>query len=105
MDIHYNINKIDTVLKENFNDVEIKQKSSLKFGNYFEISVNETKQVKIILPYKNIDNKKNFEFFYFSNPVNENSELISRTTDVQNINFVIRDIINNNRFSEEYIKN
>jgi hypothetical protein len=105
MDIRYNINRIDTILKENFNGVEIKEKSSLKFGNYFEIIIKESKDVRIILPYKNIDNKLKFEFLYFANPTNEGSELIARSSDVEGISLVVRDIIDNNRFSEEYIKN
>jgi hypothetical protein len=105
MDIRYNINRIDTELKESFDNVEIKEKSSLKFGKYFEIIIRESKDVRIILPYKNIDNKVSFEFLYFSNPINEMSELISRNSDIKNISLVVRDIIDNNRFSEEYIKN
>jgi hypothetical protein len=105
MDIRFNINRIDNLLKEKFQSVEIKEKSSKEFGNYFEISIKESKEVKLILPYKNIDNKINFEFYYFSNPMNESSDLIPRSSDVENINFVISDILNNNRFSEEYLKN
>lgn len=54
MDIRFNINRIDTLLKEKFQDVEIKEKSSKEFGSYFEISVKESKEVKLILPYRNI---------------------------------------------------
>ena len=105
MDIRFNIDRIDTLLKEKFQDVEIKEKSSKEFGSYFEISVKESKEVKLILPYRNIDNKINFEFYYFSNPMNESSDLIPRRSDVESISLVISDILENNRFSEEYSKN
>jgi len=105
MDIRYNINRIHSILSSKHEDVEIKEKSSLKFGNYFEILIKESKEVKIIIPYRNIDNIYNFNFYYYSNPLNENSDLISRNTDVESIGLIIDDIIINNRFSEEYLKN
>ena len=104
MDIRYNINRIHSILSSKHEDVEIKEKSSLKFGNYFEISIKESKEVKIVIPYRSIDNSYNFNFFYYSNPLNEDSDLISRNTDIESINLVIEDIISNNRFSEEYLK-
>jgi hypothetical protein len=104
MDVRYNINKIDTILKENFNSVSIVEKSSQKLGKYFEISVKESKEVKFILPFKNIDGKINFEFQYLSNPLNESSELIPRMATLENLEVVIKDIINNNRFDKEYLK-
>ena len=73
MDIRYNINRIHSVLNESFVNVEISEKSSLKFGKYFEISIKESKEVKMIIPFKNIDNVNNFEFYYLSNQINEKS--------------------------------
>jgi hypothetical protein len=105
MDIRYNINKLDTILKDNFQNVKIENKSTKKFGNYFEIIVSESKEVRIILPYKNIDGNKKFEFYYYSNPLNEESDLICRDGSVDNINLIIKDIIDNNRFDKEYLKN
>ena len=105
MDIRFNINRIDNLLKDKFKNVKIQERSSKEFGNYFEISVKESKEVKLILPYKNIDNKINFEFYYFSNPRNESSDLIPRNSDVESIGLIISDILENNRFSEEYLKN
>jgi hypothetical protein len=102
--VKYNINRIDTLLKDNFQDVQIFEKSSKKFGHYFEILVNENKEVKMILPYKNIDSNSNsFELFYFENPLNESSDLICRKSDLNSIHLTIKDIIDNNRFSEEYL--
>jgi hypothetical protein len=104
MDIRYNINKLDTNLKDCFDSVNIESKSKKEFGNYFEILISESKYVKIILPYKNIENST-FDFYYYSNPLNENSELICRNSNIENIGLTIKDIIDNNRFDKEYLKN
>jgi hypothetical protein len=37
--------------------------------------------------------------------MNEGSYLIPRHSDVENIGLIISDILENNRFSEEYLKN
>ena len=105
MDIRYNINRIHSVLNESFVNVEISEKSSLKFGKYFEISIKESKEVKMIIPFKNIDNVNNFEFYYLSNPINENSNLVTRNSDADSISKVIEDILLNNRFDKDYLKN
>jgi hypothetical protein len=105
MDIRYNINRIHSVLNESFANVEISEKSSLKFGKYFEISIKESKEIKMIIPFKNIDNVNNFEFYYLSNPINENSNLVTRNSDADSISKVIEDILLNNRFDENYLKN
>ena len=105
MDIRYNINRIHYVLNESFVNVEISEKSSLKFGKYFEISIKESKEVKMIIPFKNIDNVNNFEFYYLSNPINENSNLVTRNSDADSISKIIEDILLNDRFDKDYLKN
>jgi hypothetical protein len=105
MDIRYNINRIHSVLNESFVNVEISEKSSLKFGKYFEISIKESKEVKMIIPFKNIDNVNNFEFYYLSNPINENSNLVTRNSDADSISKIIEDILSNDRFDKDYLKN
>ena len=105
MDIRYNINRIHYVLNESFVNVEISEKSSLKFGKYFEISIKESREVKMIIPFKNIDNVNNFEFYYLSNPINENSNLVTRNSDVDSISKIIEDILLNDRFDKDYLKN
>lgn len=105
MDIRYNINRIDVLLQEKFEDVSVKENSSPRFGKFFEISVKQEKEIKMIIPYKNIDGTKQFEFFYFANPLDEGSDLIPRDSDVESISEVVSDILTKNRFSEEYLKN
>jgi len=67
--------------------------------------LSEDYSIFAIHQYNNIDNKINFEFYYFSNPMNEGSYLIPRHSDVESIGLIISDILENNRFSEEYLKN
>jgi hypothetical protein len=105
MDIRYNINRIHLLLSEKFQNVEIKEKSSLDFGKYFEICIKESKEVKVILPFKNIDGRSQIDWFYFANPLNENSELIQRNSTTESFTPIISDILEKNRFSEEYLKN
>jgi len=105
MDIRYNINRIDVLLQEKYDDVRIKEDSSPKFGKFFEITVRNQKELKMIIPYKNIDGQHTFEFLYFSNPLDENSDLIPRKTNVESISEVVEDIFSKERFSEDYLKN
>ena len=105
MDIKTNINRIHYELSSKYDNIKIEELSSIKFGKYFQITINESKMLKIILPYKNIDNKKNIEWFYFSNPLNEKSDLVIRNTSIDDILVNINEIFANNRFSEEYLKN
>lgn len=104
MDIRFNINRIHSLLGDRFQDVSICEKTSLKFGKYFEIVINESKIIKMIIPFKNIDGKSKYSFYYFSNPTNEQSELVERISDNENITSIVEDIFNNNRFSEDYLK-
>ena len=106
MDIRYNINRIHSLLSSKYaNNIEISEKASIKFGKYFEILIKESNEVKIILPFKNIDNTNIFEFYYLSNPLNENSDLVTRNSNIEGIINITEDILSNNRFSEDYLKN
>jgi hypothetical protein len=103
MDIKYNINKLHGLLISNFKDVSIVEKSTKDFGNYFEISVKEDKEVKIIITKKDIENT-NFNWKYYSNPNDELSFLIERNSSIDKISSDIKDILIKNRFNEEYLK-
>lgn len=102
MDIKTNINKIDYDLSSQFQNFKLIEKSSLKLGNYFEIEVRESKNVRIVIPFKNIDGKSIFEWYYYSNPLLEDSELIPRVCKIEDLSSHIKDIITNKRFSEDY---
>ncbi len=103
-DIKSNINRLHLLLSNKFSDVEIEEKASSKIGQYFKISINEGKQVDILIPFKNIDNKSIINWEYLSNPLDENSYLISRKSDIDSIPNIVSDIIDNNKFSSDYIE-
>jgi len=101
--IKVNINKVHGDLVNNFEEVMISEKSNKDFGNYFEIStIKESKEVKLIITKKNIENNK-FSWSYYSDPTDSNSYLIERVSTIDTIVSDIEDIIVKNRFSEEYV--
>jgi hypothetical protein len=106
MDLKYNVNKIHVDLTSQFygHDVKIEEKSSVKFGNYFEISViKEGKEAKMILTMTSLSNY-NFGWSYFSNPLDESSHLVERNSSVDSFAKDVKDIFEKNRFSEDYLK-
>ena len=103
MDMKSNINKIHFSLSALFGEVKIEEKSNIKFGNYFEISnISEGKEVKMIISKASIESPT-FKWYYLDNPLNENSELVERFSDIYNVSEHVKDIILKNRFSEEYL--
>jgi hypothetical protein len=105
MNFKYNINKIHSDILSQFLNAEIKieEKSNLKFGSYIEVSViNEGKEVKMIMTKKDLENYS-FNWSYFENPLNENSDLVSRFSSVDDLTSDIKEIFEKNRFSEEYL--
>jgi hypothetical protein len=106
MDLKYNVNKIHGDLTSHFygHDVKIQEKSSLKFGNYIELSVvKEGVEAKMIISMPSL-NGYNFNWSYFSNPLDENSHLVERNSSVDSFADDVKDIFEKNRFSEEYLK-
>lgn len=102
MSLKENINKIHYDLTNRFGEVGIIEKSSLKMGNYFELSVLENnKEVKLLIKKTDIENH-NFNWLYFSNPLNENSYLVERNSNVDSITLHIQDIFEKKRFDSEY---
>ena len=103
MDIKFNINKIHSDLISNFSDVSIKEKSNLKFGQYFEISViNENKECRMIVTKKEIESTS-FNWSYLDNPLNENSDLVERNSNIDNFISHVNDIITKERFNQDYL--
>ena len=105
MDLKYNINKIHSDWTSKFygHDVKIEEKSNLRFGNYFELSViKEGKEVKAILPMSSLNNY-NFDWSYFSNPLDDNSHLVERLSSIDNFAEEVKNIFEKNRFSEDYL--
>jgi len=98
-----NINKVHGGLVNNFEEVRISEKSNKELGNYFEVSaLKESKEVKMIITKKNIENDS-FSWSYYSDPSDENSYLIERSSNTETIVSDVNDIIEKNRFSEGYL--
>jgi len=103
MNLRENLNKIHFELSNRF-DVQINEKSDLKIGNYVEFSINEgNKTVKAFIKKTELNNN-NFNWMYFSNPLNENSTKVERTSSVDGFLKDIQDIFEKNRFDSEYIE-
>ena len=103
INIKTNINKLHSDLTNNFENVSILEKSSLKQGDYFEIIVKENLDVKIIVPKSELFNE-NIKWLYYTNPNYENSHLIEKSSNVNNTSLEIIDILKNKRFDSEYLK-
>jgi hypothetical protein len=101
-DLKFNINTLHGLLLNNFENVIVNEKSDIQNGNYFEISIKEDKEVKIILTKKDIENTT-FNWKYFSNPDLENSFLVERISTIQNIVNDIKDILLKKRFDIDYL--
>lgn len=98
-----NINKVHGELLNNFEEVFISEKSNKEIGNYFEVSaLKESKEVKMIITKKNIENDR-FSWSYYSDPSNDASYLIERTSTTDSIASDVEDILEKNRFSEDYL--
>ena len=100
--LKYNINKLHGLLLKEFNEVKIEEKSSIEFGYYFQISVNEDKEVKFIVSKREMEND-NFNWKYFSNPLEENSFLVERKSNIDTMVDDIKEILIKNRFDEDYL--
>lgn len=104
MSLRQNINKVHFDLTNRFEEVTITEKTDLKLGHYFELSILENnKEVKVILT-KNEAEKGVFNWSYFSNPLNENSDLVERNSKLELFSLDIQEIIEKNRFDSDYIK-
>ncbi len=106
MNLRFNVNKIHGDLISQFpsGEVKIEEKSNLKFGNYVEISVvNEGKEVRMIVEKSSLENYK-FNWSYSENPLNESSDLVSRTSTIDELSSDVKDVFVKNRFSEDYLK-
>jgi hypothetical protein len=104
MQLRKNINRIHFDLQNEFKDVILVEKSEKKFGNHFEVTINESDlTLKAHLSHRNLESEQ-FTWSYLSNPEDENSvvERVSTTDD-----FVkhVKDIFQKKRFDSDYLKN
>jgi len=104
MNLKANINKIHSDLLSKYEDVTILEKSNTKFGNYFEITVNEnSKSLRMVITKKSAESET-FDWNYYSDPDSENSVLVERRTNTSNFIDVVNDIFEKNRFDSDYLE-
>jgi hypothetical protein len=104
MDLKVNINKIHSDLTNNYESVSVVEKTDKKFGNYFELSIQENnKDLKIVLSKQSIESQK-FDWSYYSNPLDENSYLVERSSDINGFIEDVEDIFEKNRFDSDYLE-
>ena len=103
MNLKQNINRIHIELSNNFDEVNIFEKSDIKLGNYIELSILEgDKNLKLIVSKTDLEGD-NFNWKYFANPLNENSDLVNRNSSISLFIEDVKDIFEKNRFNSEYI--
>lgn len=105
MNFRDNINKIHYNISNSFNKVSINEKSSIEYGNYIELSINESGKDLITIIKKSDLESSEFNWLYKSNPYDKNSTLIERKSSVDNFINDVKDIFEKNRFDSGYIKN
>jgi len=104
---YVNINKIDFLLKEKFNIVNVSERNE-KNGIFFEITaksnkVNESNhEIKIIIDRQKLE-RNICEWSYYTNPLNENSLKIDRISNIESFANDALDIVINKRFDQDYI--
>ena len=96
-----NLNAIHFQLTESFESVSVNDRKD-KWGT-LEITVKDVLEAKILVTKKDLESNQ-FNFKYFSNPKDDTSYLIERSSTVENFSDIIKDIFDNKRFSEEYLK-
>ena len=103
MNLKNNLNKIHFELSDKF-DVVLNEKSDLKIGNYIEFLIKEgKKELKLIIKKKDLENKI-FNWNYLSNPLDSNSIIVERFSDIDNFLNDVKDIFQKNRFDSDYLE-
>ena len=104
MGLKENINRIHCDLLSNYEDVSIVEKNDKNIGNFVELSIKDANKNLVIKISKLKLESSNFDWVYSSDPLNENSDMIERTSSVDNFLIDVKDIFNKSRFSSEYLK-
>lgn len=103
MDLKKNVNILHNSLIENFDSVSIQEKSNKEFGNYIELCIIEEGKSVVALILKDELESSNFNWRYYSNP-NTKDHLVERVSNLSSFYDDIKNIFDNNRFSQDYIK-
>lgn len=103
MNLKANVNKIHADMINEFENVQVFEKSSKERGEYLEfVAIKEKKELVILVSKKELSSD-NFNWSYYSNP-QERNYLVERKSNVNDMIKDIQDIFEKNRFDSEYIK-
>ena len=104
MDVKFNINKIHGDLLKSYPEVLIEEKANSKWGQFFQVEVKKDgKTCRCVITKESI-NLPTFNWGYFDNPTNEDSNLVARQSDIFSFTDHIEDIFEKNRFSKDYLQ-
>lgn len=103
MSLKFNINKIHGDLLNNFDNVEVNEKSSLELGEYIELKANNEGKEFIMLVEKRQIQFDSFVWGYYPNPKSKEF-LVERSSTIDGLIDDVKDIFEKNRFDEDYIK-
>lgn len=102
MSFKENINKLHFDLSSKY-EVSIEECQN-KAGNFVKLLVKENNK-ELVANISKLSLEGNvFDWTYSSNPLNENSDNIERTSSVNSFLVDVDDIFEKNRFSEDYLK-
>lgn len=104
MELKSNINAIHVALSSKFDNIIVEEKSDINRLNYIKLSINENNKNLVVFVSKSSLEYDIFNWEYLSNPMNESSDLISRTSNINSFINDVEDIFNKNRFNSEYIE-
>jgi hypothetical protein len=103
MALKENLNKIHFLLSSRF-DVILNEKSDLKFGNYIEFLIKEdNKEIRASIKKVDLENNT-FNWTYLSNPLDNNSTIVERLSNVDGFITDVTDIFEKNRFDSDYLE-
>ncbi len=103
MNLKTNVNKIHSDLINNFETVEINEKSSIELQEYVEFkATNEGKELIMVVSKRELNNNR-FNWKYYSNP-DKKDYLIERNSTIESIIEDVKDIFEKNRFDSDYLK-
>jgi hypothetical protein len=104
MSLKENVNRIHSELSDKYS-VKFEEGSDRKFGNFVKFSIVEGNKNIVAIISKSDLVFGQFNWNYLSNPLNESSDMIERTSTVSEFTSHVSDIFEKNRFDSEYLKN
>lgn len=98
-----NINKIHFELSNQYN-VVVNERSNLTYGNYIELIITEGRRELSIILKKEDLNDHYFNWVYKANPLDNDSVLVERSSNLDTFTSEINTIFKENRFDRLYLE-